>query len=304
MFKYKHEKFKGDQVLGRGAFGSVHPYQSHPNDNRYVVKFIYAQNTDKLQMAMQEIVLAFSCNHPAILPIKGFYLEAAKPTGTNVYIKMPRMKGHLRQVIVNNQLKKTPIPQEDIIRYFHGLACALEYLHARRIVHRDIKPENILLDYNNRVQLSDIGGAKVIGEEESLNLVSDIAGTTLYLAPEVADRNQQVMKKNLNKTDMWSLGLVIAELCLLIKVENMKEADFKRKFQDVKSKYNAALIELTLGLLKNKPEQRKSATEVRKTLEAYFGDILVRDLFGRKIMGFFFRKLKRQIVISKNHQKT
>jgi len=276
MFKFKPDRLKIDQVLGRGAFGSVHPYQSNPHDNRWVVKFVYAQNADKLQIVMQEIVLGFSCDHPAILPIKGFHLETARPIGTNVYIKLPRMKGHLRQVITNHQQNKTLIPQDDIVRYFYTMACALEYLHNRRIVHRDIKPENVLLDFNNQARLSDVGGAKMIGEEESMNLVSDVAGTSLYLAPEVMEKGQQLKKSDLSLTDIWSLGVMMVEMVTLLKpVASMREAEFKRKVGELKGKYNQNLLDLILSLLKNKPEQRKNAAELRKSLEAHFGDVLV-----------------------------
>jgi len=275
MFRFQPEKLNTAVEIGSGAFGSVHPYQKNASDNRWVVKFMNCTNFEKLSLVLQEIVVGFSCDHPCILPMRGYFIHPAKPVGWQVYIKMPRMVGDLRRIIKTHTTKNTLIPEADIIRYCHSLASALEYLHNRRITHRDIKPENILLDSKGKIQLSDVGGAKFIGEEESMQMVSDVAGTSAYLAPELADK-QMLKKKNLHKTDLWSLGVVIAELCLLQRImPGTREGDIKRKLGGLKGKYSQVLLDLVMGLLKIKPETRKSAAEVRKTLEAHFGEVLV-----------------------------
>jgi len=276
MFRFQPDRFNSSIELGSGASGIVYPYQKASGDNRWVVKYINCSTFEQLSAILQEIVLGFSCDHPSILPIRGYYIIPSQPKGWQVYIKMPRMVGDLRRLLKTHLQKNSPIPEADVIRYFYSLASAVEYLHNKRITHRDIKPENVLIDSKGNLKLSDVGGAKFVGDEESLQIVSDVAGTTAYLAPELVDK-QMLKKKSLHKTDLWSLGVVAAELCLLQRIPGtMREADIKRKLNGLKGRYNQIIIDLIMGLLKYKPDTRKTATEVKKTLEAHFGDILVR----------------------------
>ena len=45
---------------------------------------------------------------------------------------------------------QSPLSEEKIVHLLHGIACALQCLHAKRILHRDLKPENILLKAPNK----------------------------------------------------------------------------------------------------------------------------------------------------------
>ena len=77
-----------------------------------------------------------------------------------------------------------------------------------RILHRDIKPGNIFLDEFNNCKLGDFGLARVLSSNSVFATTN--VGTPLYMSPEQI--SEQAYDE---KSDIWSLGCVIYELCTL-----------------------------------------------------------------------------------------
>jgi len=277
MFKLKPERINFNESIGEGGSGSVYNYPAHPNDNRWVVKVIRANSIPHLQFLLQEVVIGYSCDHPAILPVKGFCLETLRPTGINLYIKLPKMKETLRDVMGQYTKKKEIIPEQKIIKYFHTIVSGLEYLHGRRIVHRDIKPENVLVGFKGELQLSDVGGAKIVENEDATNIVTEIIGTKAYVASEIFGK-KDLKKGDLFKADIWSLGVLMVELCTLESFTKQyypfSEGELRGKLASIQGRYNEELINLIHSLISDNPDERKTAEQVRATLEALFGDKL------------------------------
>ncbi|KAI5467861.1 kinase-like domain-containing protein [Mariannaea sp. PMI_226] len=73
------------------------------------------------------------------------------------------------------------------------------------ILHRDLKPENVFLGENNSVKLGDFGLSKMI---KSHDFASTYVGTPFYMSPEICAAEKYTLK-----SDIWSLGCIIYELC-------------------------------------------------------------------------------------------
>ncbi|PIA28808.1 hypothetical protein AQUCO_06600020v1 [Aquilegia coerulea] len=92
--------------------------------------------------------------------------------------------------------------KECVIRsYTHDILDGLDYLHMNGLVHCDIKGGNILIS-NDGAKIADLGCSKWVDDQ-----TSPIAGTPLFMAPEVA-RNE----KQSYPADIWSLGCTIIEM--------------------------------------------------------------------------------------------
>jgi serine/threonine-protein kinase ULK/ATG1 len=133
---------------------------------------------------------------------------------------------------------------EHVIRHFlRQLASALRFMHVRNLIHRDIKPQNLLLlpskkakharmalNHNEQnvksnpttspqsqesvtevlselpdLKVADFGMARVLGAQEQAETA---CGTWAYAAPEV-----MMCKKYDGKADLWSVGVVLYEMC-------------------------------------------------------------------------------------------
>lgn len=282
MFHFNSSKINYDEPIGTGSSGIVYPYQKSPDDGRWVVKRIMTPSITTVLKYVNEIVLGFSCNHHNVLPIRGYHIDFDnKQRSFNIYMKMPRMEETLKAKMTRTMQTNKPIPELEIVKYFHAIASGLVYLHERKIVHRDIKPDNILLDKYGTAKIADIGIGKFI-EDDSKHLATEKTGAALYTAPEILS-GDKLIKKNIYKADGWSLGMVMAELCLLktklvdvYSAGDKKEADLARKLREVKGKYSDNITELITSLLKSDPEQRRSAQEVKRILEEKYSELLVR----------------------------
>jgi len=85
---------------------------------------------------------------------------------------------------------------------------AVKHCHDRKILHRDIKAANILLNTDGSTKLADFGISRVLSRTKSL--ANSGVGTPLYFSPELTLGHAYNFK-----SDIWSLGVLLYELCAL-----------------------------------------------------------------------------------------
>ena len=142
------------------------------------------------------------------------------------YIVMPIMETSLHDYIYldtntyePDELKLTWFNLKSIARQlFQALKC----LHSLSIVHNDVKPDNIMMNYdryrnNFHVNLIDFGLSAVDDDGYPWRRV-----TPFYEAPEISLRY-----RGSSKSDIWSLGLVLAEIVYRRPIFPMTEKDLK-----------------------------------------------------------------------------
>lgn len=98
------------------------------------------------------------------------------------------------------------LPEHEIWSIFCQISAAIEHLHSKRIIHRDLKPANILITMQGCVKLSDFGLSCF---QNSRSRLLTVCGTPYYMAPERISEEPYT-----SKSDMWSLGCILYEVCL------------------------------------------------------------------------------------------
>lgn len=99
------------------------------------------------------------------------------------------------------------LPENKIWWFFIQICLALDHIHSESVVHSDLKPSNILLSGKDlSVKLADFGTSQVL--TKNYHFVHECVGTLFYISPEVC-RGDPFS----TKTDIWSLGCILYELC-------------------------------------------------------------------------------------------
>src|SRR5215475_2598878 len=200
----------GDQVgdyqilalVGSGGMGVVYRALDLKLQRTVALKFLpdelVSTATDK-ERFLREARTASSLDHSNIGVIHG--IEEAADGRT--FIVMAYYDGET----LARKLMRGALPLEQAIDFALQMARGLAEAHARAIVHRDIKPSNVIVTQQNVAKIVDFGLARVSSGSMTTQSLST-SGTIGYMSPE-----QSMGKPVDQRTDIWALGIVLAEMC-------------------------------------------------------------------------------------------
>ncbi len=121
------------------------------------------------------------------------------------------------KMIVKSHAHKVYLKEKMVWRIIIQALKGLQLLHKHQILHRDIKSANIFLFELGQAKLGDLNVSKIAKNQ----FLTTQTGTPYYAAPEVwRDQPYDL------KSDIWSFGCVIYEMCALIppfKADDMQE---------------------------------------------------------------------------------
>lgn len=245
------DKYEIQKMLGEGGFAHVYLARdtmmrtdralktlkaAYIDDERVVENFINeAKNAQKLR----------SPNIVQVYDVAGFeYKNKLYP-----YIVMEAvLGGTLRDRMTPGQ----PLATRDACYVGRDICDALIEAHQKSMIHQDIKPSNIFYDDTMVLwKLGDFGLARIVQENE---IVSE-EGTTSYMAPE---------KRKSNKSDIYSLGLVLREILTGTRRGNIQEI---RKKSELREERTERLVEIIERMTDSRPGKRPNLREVIEVLD-------------------------------------
>jgi serine/threonine protein kinase len=124
----------------------------------------------------------------------------------SLYLVMEYLKGGdlFTRLHANYKPRGIHLPEAEVWRASLHLIKAVGLLHGAGVCHRDIKSQNVFLGARGEYVLGDFNVAKVTQDQ----LMETQTGTPYYASPEVWS-----MHPYSTKSDVWSLGCLIYEMC-------------------------------------------------------------------------------------------
>jgi len=180
--------------IGRGAFGEVFRAWDTRLDREVALKLLPATSAGATSIIEEGRLLA-RVRHPNVVTIYG-----AERIDGKVGLWMELVKGRtLEQVLDQGKTFDAP----DLINIGAELCEAVKAVHGAGLLHRDIKCHNVMLADDGRVVLMDFG----TGLELDADASGGVAGTPLYLAPEVLRGGEATVR-----SDIYSVGITLYHL--------------------------------------------------------------------------------------------
>ncbi|XP_047127774.1 uncharacterized protein LOC105843081 isoform X1 [Hydra vulgaris] len=247
------------KILGKGSFGCVWLVKSNKTNINFVIKeiSITGLKLHEQESAVNEVKILATLRHKNIIRYQHAFIQEAKLCIVMEYAD----DGDLSQKI---KLQNGNLFLElQIIDWFVQILIAIKYIHSLNILHRDIKSQNIFLTKTSLVKIGDFGVSRFLNG--SLHQAQTAIGTPFYLSPEICRR-----KPYNNKSDMWSLGVLLYELSTL---KHPFQADdfsglviqiIQGKYQPIPGCYGPLLHDLLLVLLQVRPTDRPTASQLLK----------------------------------------
>jgi serine/threonine-protein kinase len=203
------DKYTIVRLLGKGGMGAVYEARHARLARRFAIKFLLPElsaNREVLKRFENEAKAAGGLEHPNLAAVT----DVGRAPDGSPYLVMEFLQGEDCAHLLR---RAGPLPVARatnlIVQACRGLAVA----HQAGIVHRDLKPENLFVtdagDGSDLVKVLDFGIAKLRASETSLATGSGATfGTAFYMSPEQARGAADVDQR----TDVWSLGVVLYEL--------------------------------------------------------------------------------------------
>ncbi|PYR77708.1 MAG: hypothetical protein DMF87_15520 [Acidobacteria bacterium] len=194
--------------LGGGTYGEVYRAWDRQLEREVALKLLKGPSTalgagaaaddPETSRITREGRLLARVRHPNVITVHGVDVHEGR-----VGLWMELLRGQTLEQLLNTRgafgAREAALVGIDLCR-------ALAAIHSAGLLHRDVKAENVIREDGGRVVLMDFGTGREI-DPSGRRRLPDLAGTPLYIAPEVFDGAPAS-----EATDVYSLGVLLYHL--------------------------------------------------------------------------------------------
>ncbi|SCU90594.1 LAMI_0E02762g1_1 [Lachancea mirantina] len=197
-------EYTKEKRVGEGTYAVVYLGTKQSNNRKIAIKEIKTSGfKDGLDMsAIREVKYLQEMNHVNVIELVDVFMAQ-----NNLNLVLEFLPADLEMIIKDQSILFTPA---DIKSWLLMTLRGVHHCHRNFILHRDLKPNNLLLGPDGQLKLADFGLARNLGSPQDL-LTSNVV-TRWYRAPELLFGARHYT----GAIDMWSVGVIFAELMLRI----------------------------------------------------------------------------------------
>ena len=197
-----------EECVGEGGMGRVYRARHQRMSRLFAIKVLFGDHAaDKKMQARlaREAESASRLSHPNVISV----LDFGETAEGLLYLVMDYVAGPTLARLIDEQ---APLSRNRILSLVRDMARGLSHAHKRNLIHRDFKADNVIIGSDSGEEVAkivDFGIAMLNEPSKSRKLTTEgmVLGTPAVMAPE-----QAVGEEVDNRTDLFSLGIVLYEM--------------------------------------------------------------------------------------------
>ena len=240
--------------VGAGVYGEVYRAFDESLRRDVAVKLLRASGRSAELLAakvLNEGRLLARVSHRNVVTVHGVDTHDGR-----VGLWMEFIRGNTLEQLLERQ---GPFGGREASLLGQDLCRALAAVHAAGLVHRDVKAQNVIREEGGRLVLMDFGTGLLLEDDEAVK-ASPVAGTPLYLSPEVlagADASPQ--------SDIYSLGVLLFHLVTgsypyvarsLTELRRMHDRGERKRLHDLRPDLSEGFVHVVERALESDPTER------------------------------------------------
>lgn len=165
-------EYRIEELIGYGGCGEVWRARHRPTGESVALKWLRGGGPERREQQLREAGLLAAVSHPHLGRLREVLLDRGDPV-----LVLDHYAGGSLATLLARRRRLRP---GEVVSVLAPIAAALAYAHDEGLVHADVTPANVLFTAAGRPVITDLGVARVLGEDTELH------ATPEYVDPLVA----------------------------------------------------------------------------------------------------------------------